>query len=87
MNGVTFTSIKKLTYISVSHETQTHQTLTGESIIFSDKDADKLNIPHNDALVITLKFFYTDVRMVLIFPDRLSNIVQLVQLSALRAVS
>ncbi|XP_070054579.1 uncharacterized protein [Nicotiana tomentosiformis] len=62
--------------ICISHEKRTQQMLTGESIRFGDEDADRLTISHNDALVITLRIFDTDMRRVLIDPGSSANIIQ-----------
>lgn len=77
MNGVTFTTAKKFTKRSTSHEKRMRQTLIRESIVFDDEDAHGLNMPHNDALLIALQIFGTDVRRVLIDPRTSTNIVQL----------
>lgn len=75
VNGVTFTAAKKFTKMSNSYEKRTRQTLTRESMVFDDEDVDGLNMPHNDAVVITLRNFETEVRKILIDPGSLTNIV------------
>lgn len=77
VNGVTYTSAKKLAKVSVIHEKRTWQTLTGESVTFNDEDTDGLFIPYNDALVITLHFYDINTERVLIDPESLANIIQL----------
>lgn len=64
---MTFATAKKFTKMSISHEKRIRQMLIGESITFDDEDAVGLTMPHNDALVITLLIFDTNVRRLLIY--------------------
>nr|XP_016457708.1 PREDICTED: uncharacterized protein LOC107781508 [Nicotiana tabacum] len=77
VNGVTYTIIKRTTKISVTHEKQIRQVLEGESIPFDVEDADDLFIPHNNALVISLRVHDTNIKQVLIDPDSSINIILL----------
>nr|XP_009625477.1 uncharacterized protein LOC104116345 [Nicotiana tomentosiformis] len=51
--------------------------LDGDSITFDDEDADGLMIPHNNALVISLLVYDTNVKRVLIDPSSSVNIILL----------
>ncbi|XP_009598220.2 uncharacterized protein [Nicotiana tomentosiformis] len=62
VNGVTYTTAKKMTKFTVTHRKQVRQTLEEDSITFDDIDADGLMIPHNDALVISLLIHDTNVK-------------------------
>lgn len=77
MNVVTYTALKKLSKVPITREKRTWQTLVEEEITFSDKDADGMPMAHNDALVIILQIFYTDVRHIFVDPSSSANIIQM----------
>ncbi|XP_019225223.1 PREDICTED: uncharacterized protein LOC109206814 [Nicotiana attenuata] len=62
INGIKFTTTYKLNR-SITHER--YEDLE-ESIIFDESDANGLTFLQNDALVITLRIFYTDVRRIMV---------------------
>lgn len=69
--------------MSISHKKQMREII----VVFDNKDVDGLNMPHTDALVITLWIFDTDVRRVLIDPDISANIIQLQVVKELKITS
>lgn len=73
VNGVTYTSLKNLSKISINREKRTRYTLIREEITFSNKDADRLIMPQDNGLVITLRIDNTDVRHVLVDPGSSAN--------------
>uniref|UniRef100_A0A1S4AFH9 Uncharacterized protein n=1 Tax=Nicotiana tabacum TaxID=4097 RepID=A0A1S4AFH9_TOBAC len=77
VNGVTYTTTKRTTKISVTHGKGVRQVLEGDNIIFDDEDANGLIIPHNDALVISLHINDSNVKRVLIDPSSSVNIILL----------
>nr|XP_016437238.1 PREDICTED: uncharacterized protein LOC107763277 [Nicotiana tabacum] len=52
VNGVTYTTAKKMSKIMVTHGKRVLQVLDGDSITFDDEDVDDLIISHNDTLVL-----------------------------------
>ncbi|XP_075082240.1 uncharacterized protein LOC142166795 [Nicotiana tabacum] len=77
VNGVTYTSAKKTSKVTVTHGKRVRQDLDGDNITFDDEDVDSLMIPHNDALVISLPVHDTNVKRVLIHPGSSVNIILL----------
>ncbi|XP_009589851.1 uncharacterized protein [Nicotiana tomentosiformis] len=77
VNGVTYTAIKKMSKVTVTHGKRVHQVLDGDNITFDDEDVDGLTISHNDALVISLLVHDTNVKRVLIDPGSSVNIILL----------
>ncbi|XP_070019647.1 uncharacterized protein [Nicotiana sylvestris] len=77
VNGVTYTSVKKVSKITVTHEKRVCQVLEEDSIKFDDADANDVLIPHNDALVISLLVHDTNGKRVLIDPGSSVNIILL----------
>ncbi|XP_075086104.1 uncharacterized protein LOC142168842 [Nicotiana tabacum] len=77
VNGVTYTTARKITKFTITHGKRTRQTLEGGNITFDDADTDGLMIPHNDALVISLLIPDTNVKRVLIDPGNSENIILL----------
>ncbi|XP_009784246.1 uncharacterized protein [Nicotiana sylvestris] len=61
-NGVKFNATHKITR-SITHE---RYDILDESIIFDESDANSLTFPHNNALVITLRIVYTDVKHIMV---------------------
>nr|XP_016494855.1 PREDICTED: uncharacterized protein LOC107814043 [Nicotiana tabacum] len=63
INGIKFTATQKL------KRSITHERYDGleESIIFNELDADGLTLPHNDALIITLRILDTNVRRIMVY--------------------
>ncbi|XP_070021993.1 uncharacterized protein [Nicotiana sylvestris] len=72
INGVTYTTTKKVTKITVIHKKRVRQVLEQDSITFDD--ADGVLTPHNNALVISLLVHDTNVKRVLIDPGSSVNI-------------
>ncbi|XP_016441242.1 uncharacterized protein LOC107766874 [Nicotiana tabacum] len=70
VNGVMYTAGKRTIKISVTHRKRVRQVLEGNNITFDEEDADGLIIPHNDALVISLLIYDTNVKRVLIDPGK-----------------
>ncbi|XP_019266485.1 PREDICTED: uncharacterized protein LOC109243928 [Nicotiana attenuata] len=62
INSVKFTTTHKLK----QYMTRQRYTILEESIIFDESNADGLNFPHNDALVITLRILDTDVKRIMV---------------------
>nr|XP_009787544.1 PREDICTED: uncharacterized protein LOC104235467 [Nicotiana sylvestris]XP_016456367.1 PREDICTED: uncharacterized protein LOC107780358 [Nicotiana tabacum] len=62
INGVKFTTTHKL---KRSITCERYEGLE-ENIIFDESDADGLNFPHNDALVITLRILDIDVKCIMV---------------------
>ncbi|XP_070020077.1 uncharacterized protein [Nicotiana sylvestris] len=77
INGVTYTTAKKVSKITVTHGKRVRKVLEEESIIFDDADADGVLTPHNDALLISLLVHDTNVKRVLIDPSSSVNIILL----------
>ncbi|XP_070004995.1 uncharacterized protein [Nicotiana sylvestris] len=77
INGVTYTTVKKVSKITVTHGKRVQQVLEEESITFDYVDADSMLTPHNDALVISLLVHDTNVKRVLIDPGSSVNIILL----------
>ncbi|XP_009608765.1 uncharacterized protein [Nicotiana tomentosiformis] len=77
VNGVTYTTAKKMSKIMVTHGKQVLQVLDGDSITFDDEDVDDLIISHNDTLVISLLVHDTNVKRVLIDRGSSENIILL----------
>ncbi|XP_070031361.1 uncharacterized protein [Nicotiana tomentosiformis] len=69
INGVTFSAAKK---VSITHS----KRLREDDIIFTDKDADRLLLPHNDALVISLIVLDFKIKRILVDPGISTNIIQ-----------
>ncbi|XP_070047311.1 uncharacterized protein [Nicotiana tomentosiformis] len=70
INGVTFLSAKK-TKVSITHS----KRLREDDITFTEKDADGLLLPHNDALVISLNVLDFKFKYVLVDPGSSANII------------
>nr|XP_009798032.1 PREDICTED: uncharacterized protein LOC104244324 [Nicotiana sylvestris] len=51
INGVIYTTAKKVSKITITHGKQVRRILEEESITFDDADIDGVLTPHNDALV------------------------------------
>ncbi|XP_070045628.1 uncharacterized protein [Nicotiana tomentosiformis] len=77
VNGVTYTTTKRTTEISVTHSKRIRLVLEGDSITFDDEDADGLFSPHNDALVISFFVHDTNVKQGLFDPGSSVNIILL----------
>ncbi|XP_070047236.1 uncharacterized protein [Nicotiana tomentosiformis] len=75
VNGVTYTTTKKTSKVSVTHGKQIRQVLEEDSTTF--EDADGMIIHHNDVLVISLLVHDTNIKRVLIDPSRSINIILL----------
>ncbi|XP_075076830.1 uncharacterized protein LOC142163441 [Nicotiana tabacum] len=77
INGVTYTTTKKVSKITVTHGKRVQRVLEEESITCDDADADGVLTPHNDALVISLLLHDTNVKRVLIDPGSFVNTIRL----------
>ncbi|XP_009771288.1 uncharacterized protein [Nicotiana sylvestris] len=77
INGVTYTVVKKVSKITVTHGKKVCQVLEEDSITFDDADADGMLALHNDALVISLLVYDTNVKQFLIDPGSSVNIILL----------
>ncbi|XP_070034988.1 uncharacterized protein [Nicotiana tomentosiformis] len=71
INGVTFLATKK-TKVSITHS----KRLWEDDITFTEEDVDRLLLPHNDALVISLNMLDFKIKTVLVDPRSSANIVQ-----------
>ncbi|XP_070021996.1 uncharacterized protein [Nicotiana sylvestris] len=85
INGVTYTASNKVSKVTVTHEKRVRQVLEEESITSDDEDADGVLSPHNDALVISLFVYDTNVKRVLIDPGSSVNIILLRVLREMQA--
>ncbi|XP_070056663.1 uncharacterized protein [Nicotiana tomentosiformis] len=70
INGVTFLAAKK-TKVSITHS----KRLREDDITFTDEDVDRLLLPHNDALVISLNVLDFKIKRVLVDPGSSANII------------
>nr|XP_009600033.1 uncharacterized protein LOC104095579 [Nicotiana tomentosiformis] len=52
VNGVAYTAARKMTKLTITQGKRTRQTLEDGNLTFDDVDADRLMVPHNDALGI-----------------------------------
>ncbi|XP_019227765.1 PREDICTED: uncharacterized protein LOC109209053 [Nicotiana attenuata] len=73
INGVTYTAVKKVSKITVTHGKRVRQVLEEDSITFDDAYVDGVQALHNDALVISLLVHDTNVKQVLIDPGSSVN--------------
>ncbi|XP_070035609.1 uncharacterized protein [Nicotiana tomentosiformis] len=71
INGVTF-SVAKKTKVSITHR----KGLWEDDITFTEEDAEKLLLPHNDALVISINILDFKVKCILVDPESSANIIQ-----------
>ncbi|XP_009619947.1 uncharacterized protein [Nicotiana tomentosiformis] len=85
VNGVTYTAMKKTSKVTFTHGKRVCLVLEGDNIVFDDEDADDLMIPHNDALVISLLIYDTNVKRVLIDPGSSMNIILLKVVNEMQA--
>ncbi|XP_070049196.1 uncharacterized protein [Nicotiana tomentosiformis] len=74
INGVTFSAAKK-TKVSVTHNKRL-QEVAEDNITFMEEDADRLLLPHKDALEISLNVLGFKIKRVLVDPGSLTNIIQ-----------
>ncbi|XP_019242000.1 PREDICTED: uncharacterized protein LOC109222045 [Nicotiana attenuata] len=84
INGVTYTTAKKVSKVSVTHGKRVRHVLEEESITFDDAYADGVLTPHNDALVIS-PLVHENVKRVLIDPGNSVNIILLRVLNEMQA--
>ncbi|XP_059288158.1 uncharacterized protein LOC132041462 [Lycium ferocissimum] len=68
--------VMKRTKVSIVREKRTWDCVTEGSISFSDEDAEGIIQPHNDALVISILIFKSQVKRVLIDPGSSANIIR-----------
>ncbi|XP_070008218.1 uncharacterized protein [Nicotiana sylvestris] len=75
INGVSYTAANKVSKVTITQGKRVRQVLEEDNITFNDADADGVLTPHNDALVISLIVFDTNVKQVLIDPGSSVNII------------
>ncbi|XP_070023425.1 uncharacterized protein [Nicotiana sylvestris] len=66
----------KRTKVAITMEKQTRNYLPEEALSFNDEDAEGIEQPHNDALVISILMNKIQVKRVLIDPGSLANIIR-----------
>ncbi|XP_070014491.1 uncharacterized protein [Nicotiana sylvestris] len=74
INSVTFSAAKK-TKVSVTHSKRLRE-VAEDDITFTEEDADGLQLPHNDVLVIFLNVLDFKINRVLVVPGSSTNIIQ-----------
>ncbi|XP_070026198.1 uncharacterized protein [Nicotiana sylvestris] len=77
INGVSYTAANKVSKVTITQGKRVRQVLEEDNITFNDADADDVLTPYNDALVISLIVFDTNVKRVLIDPGSSVNIILL----------
>ncbi|XP_070011128.1 uncharacterized protein [Nicotiana sylvestris] len=77
INGVTYTTAKKVSKITVTHGKQVQKILEEDSITFDDTDAYGMLTPYNDAQIISVLVHDTNVKRVLVDPGSSVNIILL----------
>ncbi|XP_070002271.1 uncharacterized protein [Nicotiana sylvestris] len=85
IHGVTYTATNKVSKVTITHGKRVRQVLENESISFDDADTEGVMTPHNDALVISLLVYDTNVKRVLIDPGSSVNIILLRVLREMQA--
>ncbi|XP_070002898.1 uncharacterized protein [Nicotiana sylvestris] len=85
INSVIYTAANKISKVTITHGKWVQHALEEESITFDDVDADVILSPHNDALVISLLVYDTNVKRVLIDPGSSVNIILLRVLCEMQA--
>ena len=68
--------VMKRTKVSIVREKRNRDYLPEGSISFSNEDAEGIIQPHNDALVISILIFKTQVKRILIDPGSSANIIR-----------
>ncbi|XP_070052911.1 uncharacterized protein [Nicotiana tomentosiformis] len=71
INGITFSAAKK-TKVSITHS----KRLQEDDVTFTEEDADRLLLPYNNALVISLNVLDFKVKRVLVDPGSSANIIK-----------
>ncbi|XP_009620697.1 uncharacterized protein [Nicotiana tomentosiformis] len=74
INGVTFSAAKK-TKVLITHSKRLLK-VADDDITFTEEDADRLLLPHNDALVIHLYVLHLKIKRVLVDPGSSASIIQ-----------
>ncbi|XP_070035130.1 uncharacterized protein [Nicotiana tomentosiformis] len=74
INSVTFSATKK-TKLSVTYSKRLWE-VSEDDITFTEEDADGLLLPHNDALVFSLKVLDFKIKRVLVDPGSSANVIQ-----------
>ncbi|XP_070008653.1 uncharacterized protein [Nicotiana sylvestris] len=77
INGVSYTAANKVSKVTITQGKRVRQVLEEDNITFNNADADSVLTPHNDALVISLIVFDTNVKRVLIDPRSSVSIILL----------
>ncbi|XP_070014916.1 uncharacterized protein [Nicotiana sylvestris] len=62
INGVTYTAANKISKVTITQKKRVQHVLEEDNITFDDADADGVLSPHNDALVISLIVYDTNVK-------------------------
>ncbi|XP_070032418.1 uncharacterized protein [Nicotiana tomentosiformis] len=74
INGVTFSAAKK-TKVSTTHRKRLRE-VAEDDITFTEENAYRLLLPHNDTLVISLNVLDFKIKRVLVYPGSSGNIIQ-----------
>ncbi|XP_075091456.1 uncharacterized protein LOC142171668 [Nicotiana tabacum] len=74
INGVTF-SLAKKRKVSITHSKRLRE-VAEDDITFMEEDANRLLLPHNDALVISLNVLDFKIKRVLVDPGSSANIIK-----------
>ncbi|XP_070003459.1 uncharacterized protein [Nicotiana sylvestris] len=85
IHGITYTASNKVSKVTITHGKRVRQVLENESISFDDTDTEGIITLHNDALVISLLVYDTNVKRVLIDPGSSVNIILLRVLRKMQA--
>ncbi|XP_019241695.1 PREDICTED: uncharacterized protein LOC109221682, partial [Nicotiana attenuata] len=85
INVVSYAAANKISKVTITHGKRLRHVLEEENITFDDADAEGLLTPHNDALVISLLIYDTNVKRVLIDPGSSVNIILLRVLREMQA--
>ncbi|XP_070029026.1 uncharacterized protein [Nicotiana sylvestris] len=91
INGVSYTVANKISKVTITQGKRVRHVIEEESITFDDEDADAdadadgVFTPHNDALVISLIVYDTNVKRFLIDPGSSVNIILLRVLREMQA--
>ncbi|XP_070016035.1 uncharacterized protein [Nicotiana sylvestris] len=85
IHGITYMASNKVSKVTITHRKRVRQVLENESISFDDADTEGIMTPHNNALVISLLVYDTNVKRVLIDPGSSVNIILLRVLREMQA--
>ncbi|XP_059277661.1 uncharacterized protein LOC132031766 [Lycium ferocissimum] len=77
VNKVTYTSGVKFKRVTTRNEKRDRLALVKDCITFDEADADNMQFPHNDGLVITLRILDTDIKHVFVDQGSAANIINI----------